>query len=90
MAAPAMTAWLLTLMPWRAATATIGVGGLAAAVAILAVRGLPGRAARTREAVSQPTVAGSAPLGRGFLLLLAIAMIDSATRMGFLTFLPFY
>jgi len=81
MALPAMTAWLLTFMPWRAATATIGVGGLAAAVVILAVRGLPGRAARTREAVSQPTVAGSA--------LLAIAMIDSATRMGFLTFLPF-
>ena len=89
MALPAMTAWLLTFMPWRAATATIGVGGLAAAVVILAVRGLPGRAARTREAVSQPTVAGSAPLGRGFLPLLAIAMIDSATRMGFLTFLPF-
>ena len=66
MALPAMTAWLLTFMPWRAATATIGVGGLAAAVVILAVRGLPGRAARTREAVSQPTVAGSAPLGRGF------------------------
>jgi len=28
-------------------------------------------------------------MGRGFSLLLAIAMIDSATRMGFLTFLPF-
>src|SRR6516162_3635135 len=69
MALPSMTAWLLTLMPWRAATATIGVCGLAAAVVILAVRGLPGRAARTREAVSQPTVAGSAPLGRGFLPL---------------------
>jgi len=89
MALPAITAWLLTLMPWRAATATIGVGGLAAAVAILAVRGLPGRAARTREAVSQPGIAGWASMGRGFSLLLAIAMIDSATRMGFLTFLPF-
>src|SRR5215470_8105362 len=89
MALPAITAWLLTLMPWRAATATIGVGGLAAAVAILAVRGLPGQAARTREAVSQPGIAGWASMGRGFFLLLAIAMIDSATRMGFLTFLPF-
>jgi FSR family fosmidomycin resistance protein-like MFS transporter len=89
MALPAMTAWLLTLMPWRAAIATIGVGGLVAAVAILAVRGLPGRAARRREAVSQPWIAGWASLGRGFSLLLAIAMIDSATRMGFLTFLPF-
>ena len=89
MALPAITAWLLTLMPWRAATASIGVGGLAAAVAILAVRGLPGRAARTREAVSQPGIAGWASMGRGFSLLLAITMIDSATRMGFLTFLPF-
>src|SRR5215469_16925961 len=50
MALPAITAWLLTLMPWRAATATIGVGGLVAAVAILAVRGLPGRSARSRAA----------------------------------------
>ena len=89
MALPAMTAWLLTLMPWRAATATIGAVGLAAATAILAVRGLPGRAAKHREAVSQPGIAGRAPIGRGFWLLLAIAMIDSATRMGFLTFLPF-
>jgi FSR family fosmidomycin resistance protein-like MFS transporter len=89
MALPAMTAWLLTLMPWRAAIATIGVGGLVAAVAILAVRGLPGRAVRTREAVSQPGIGGWAPVGRGFSLLLATAMIDSATRMGFLTFLPF-
>jgi len=89
MALPAMTAWLLTLMPWRAATATIGVGGLAAAVAILAVRGLPGRAERRRETLRRPGIAGRAPIGRGFWLLLAIAMIDSATRMGFLTFLPF-
>jgi len=32
---------------------------------------------------------GWGSVGRGFSLLLAIAMIDSATRMGFLTFLPF-
>jgi FSR family fosmidomycin resistance protein-like MFS transporter len=89
MALPGVTAGLLALMPRRAATATIGVGGLVAAVAILAVRGLPGRAARAREAVSQPGIAGWASLGRGFSLLLAIAMIDSAIRMGFLTFLPF-
>src|SRR5215472_10760701 len=89
MALPAITAWLLTLMPWRAATATIGVGGLVAAVAILAVRGLPGGSARPREAAGVPGMAGWSRVGRGFSLLLAIAMIDSATRMGFLTFLPF-
>jgi MFS family permease len=89
MAFPAMTAGLLTLVPWRAATATIGVCGLVAAAAILAVRGLPGRATKPREAVRQSGLAGWASMGRGFSLLLSIGMIDSATRMGFLTFLPF-
>jgi len=59
MALPAMTAWLLTLMPWRSATATIGVGGLATAVAILAVRGLPGRVATIRE----PAASRGSPRG---------------------------
>jgi FSR family fosmidomycin resistance protein-like MFS transporter len=89
MAFPAGTALLLTLMPWRAATMTIGIVGLAAAVAILAARGLPGRDARPEGVVSEPVIAGAPQSGRGFPLLLAIAMIDSATRMGFLTFLPF-
>ena len=51
------------------------------------------RLARTgcnmREAGRKPRVAPWAPIGRGFSLLLAIAMTDSAARMGFLTFLPF-
>src|SRR6185437_5400766 len=42
MAFPAVTAGLLILMPWRSATMAIGIVGLAAAAAILAVRGLPG------------------------------------------------
>jgi FSR family fosmidomycin resistance protein-like MFS transporter len=88
MAFPAATAWLLTLMPWRAATMTIGVVGLVAAATILAVRGLPSLSPTT-EGSGKPALDGSAAGGRGFPLLLAIAMIDSATRMGFLTFLPF-
>ena len=94
MAFPAMTAGLLTLLPWRSPTTVIGLVGLAAAAAILAARGLPSGA---REAAQQARPAGDeataesgqAPNGRGFPLLLSIAMIDSATRMGFLTFLPF-
>jgi len=89
MAFPAATAWLLTLMPWRAATMTIGVVGLVAAVAILAMRGLPSNGAKPEEAAGSAPTAGSPLSGSGFPLLLAIAMIDSATRMGFLTFLPF-
>src|SRR5204863_8381679 len=89
MAFPAATAWLLTLMPWRAATMVIGITGLAAAAAILAVRGLPSRPT-VHAAEEKPAETTAAPGGRGgFPLLLAIAMIDSATRMGFLTFLPF-
>lgn len=87
MAFPAATAGLLTLMPWRPATMVIGIVGLAAAVAILAVRGLPSAAP---AGAAKPKDAADASGGRGgFPLLLAIAMIDSATRMGFLTFLPF-
>lgn len=86
MAFPAATAWLLTLMPWRAATTVIGIIGLCAAAAILAMRGLPGRGAEAEAKEAAEPAEGS---GRGFPLLLSIAMIDSATRMGFLTFLPF-
>jgi MFS transporter, FSR family, fosmidomycin resistance protein len=87
MAFPAVTAWLLTLMPWRAAVTVIGIVGLFVAAVVLAARGLPGLGgpAKATEAESAETT-GS---GRGFPLLLSIAMIDSATRMGFLTFLPF-
>ena len=90
MAFPAATAWLLTLMPWRAAVTVIGIVGLCAAVAILAMRGLPARESASEQTAEGPAAAaGATPSGRGFPLLLSIAMIDSATRMGFLTFLPF-
>ena len=89
MAFPAATAGLVLLMPWRGATLVLGIAALAGAAAILAVRGLPGRAspAETSEKTAAAKEAG--PDGRGFPLLLSIVMIDSATRMGFLTFLPF-
>jgi predicted MFS family arabinose efflux permease len=77
------------LMPWRATTTVIGMVGLAAAAAILAMRGLPGRNGQTATAQDVPPTVEAPRSRRGFPLLLAIAMIDSATRMGFLTFLPF-
>jgi MFS family permease len=89
MAFPAMTAGLVTLMPWRGATTVIGLIGLTVAAAILSLRGLPGRAAPSAASEKADAANPAAPSGRGFPLLLAIAMIDSATRMGFLTFLPF-
>ena len=89
MAFPAATAGLVALMPWREATVIIGMVGLAAAAAILAVRGLPGRKPTAAPSAATEAAATAAPDGKGFPLLLAISMIDSATRMGFLTFLPF-
>jgi predicted MFS family arabinose efflux permease len=86
---PTATAGLLILMPWRSATMTIGIVGLVAAAAILAVRGLPGRDVKSVGAAASPLATEPTQSGRGFRLLLSIAMIDSATRMGFLTFLPF-
>jgi MFS family permease len=77
-------------MPWQSATLLLGAFALAAAAVILSVRGLPGRD-RGPIVAEEKTAAAARPAasGQGFPLLLSIAMIDSATRMGFLTFLPF-
>jgi FSR family fosmidomycin resistance protein-like MFS transporter len=89
MAFPAVTAGLVLLMPWRGATLVLGIAALAGAAAILAVRGLPGRVSPAEASEKTDAATEAGPDGRGFPLLLSIAMIDSATRMGFLTFLPF-
>jgi MFS family permease len=89
MAVPAATAWLVAAMPWRTATMVLGAAALVGAVAILAVRGLPSRAEPEAGPSGGTTEIPKHTVGHGFPLLLSIAMIDSATRMGFLTFLPF-
>jgi MFS transporter, FSR family, fosmidomycin resistance protein len=89
MAFPALTAGLVAAMPWRSATMLLGMLALAAAAAILAVRGLPGQGAEPSAAAAETGDAAPGAARGGFPLLLSIAMIDSATRMGFLTFLPF-
>jgi MFS transporter, FSR family, fosmidomycin resistance protein len=96
MALPAATAWLLVVLPaaagqsdWRSTTTILGIAALAAAAAILAVRGLPGWTAEPAKHDASAAAPAAPRQRRGFPLLLAIAMIDSATRMGFLTFLPF-
>jgi MFS transporter, FSR family, fosmidomycin resistance protein len=90
---PALTAGLVALMPWQSATLLLGAFALAAAAVILSMRGLPGRDSLPIAAAAKDektAAAGQhAASGQGFPLLLSIAMIDSATRMGFLTFLPF-
>lgn len=86
MALPAATAWLVVLMPWRSAAMILGILGMLGAAAVLLARVQAGGEAREHAA---PEVPPGPSAGRGFPLLLAIGIIDSATRMGFLTFLPF-
>jgi MFS transporter, FSR family, fosmidomycin resistance protein len=90
MALPALAAVLIAATTWRTTTAMIGVAALLGAGAVgLALRGL----APTRSAAAEPEARAAAPAKApargGFGLLLAIGIIDSATRMSFLTFLPF-
>jgi FSR family fosmidomycin resistance protein-like MFS transporter len=88
MAVPAATAWLVAIMPWRSATSVLGIAGIVAAAAVLLlVRRTRGSGEPAPRDESQ--VPAAEPAGRGFPLLLSIGIIDSATRMGFLTFLPF-
>ena len=90
MALPAAAALLVAVMPWRPALTIFGTLGLLAAVAILlATPRHDSEAARAAgDGEEGASASGTATRG-GFRVLLSIGMIDSATRMGFLTFLPF-
>ncbi|HEY7687279.1 MAG TPA: MFS transporter [Dongiaceae bacterium] len=90
MAFPSGAALLLTLVSWRETTFIVGAIGMASAVALLLV--LP-----YGYAMREPATAGETPkspppalsAAKGFRTLLAIGIADSATRMSFITFLPF-
>lgn len=91
MALPAATALLLTVMPWTSTMVIFGVLGIVSGLAILAVLRLPTAAAaiKKEDENSAKVTAPAMPSSHGFPILLGIGVIDSATRMGFLTFLPF-
>jgi len=87
MTIPAIAALMLTVMPWRSAVGILGAAGFVAAIAIILLTPRPSAAAPAQDAQEQ---AARGPVSRlGFPTLLSIGVIDSATRMGFLTFLPF-
>jgi FSR family fosmidomycin resistance protein-like MFS transporter len=87
MTVPVTGSLLMVLMPWRPAVGLLGACGLLAAIVIYAV--MP------RFAYGAPPAKSAAGGGGGragpfaFPLLLSVGVIDSATRMAFLTFLPF-
>ncbi len=89
MALPAVTALLLTVMPWRPVLGVVAVAGILFAAVIYV---LTPRANNTQIEQQETQVSGTAgtPAGKsGFWLLLAIGALDSATRMAFLTLMPF-
>ncbi|MFN3657456.1 MAG: MFS transporter [Pseudolabrys sp.] len=91
MTLPAAASLLFVVLPWREALVLLGSLGVVAAIAIFVL--IP----RLREAAAAPKktedTARSGAGGRlqafGFPLLLSVGVLDSATRMAFLTFLPF-
>jgi predicted MFS family arabinose efflux permease len=81
---PAVVALLLPIVAWRPIVGSMAFIGLAVAIALLALVPRQPFAAtvETRSTARQPR-------GRGFGLLLTIGALDTATRMGYLLFLPF-
>jgi MFS transporter, FSR family, fosmidomycin resistance protein len=87
---PAGTALMLTVLPWPSTLMLFGLLGIVGGLAILAVLRAPTAAMVAAEATEKAKAsATSVPPSNGFPILLSIGVIDSATRMGFLTFLPF-
>jgi MFS family permease len=92
MTVPAAASLLLVVMPWQPVVTLIGAVGfaVAAAVYVLTPRFAPEVAAEPAKTADDESAATPAARSRiGFPILLVIGMLDSATRMGFLIFLPF-
>jgi len=90
MTVPAIVALLMIVMAWRPTLALVGAFGLVAAIAVYLVApryaaGIPGGA---KGDMRDGAMAGAANRF-AFPVLLSIGVLDSATRMGFLLFLPF-
>lgn len=85
-ALPAAMSLLVAWMPWRHALGVMAALGMLVAAGIaLFLPSLP----RAATAVPRHAGGGSHTLSNGFKLLLAIGVLDTAVRMGMLTFLPF-
>jgi MFS transporter, FSR family, fosmidomycin resistance protein len=90
MTVPAVASVLLVAMPWRPVLALIGACGLVAAAAIYLLTPRYGAEPRAATQDATANVARSAGRSRlAYAVLVSIGVLDSATRMGFLLFLPF-
>lgn len=81
---PALAALLLPVLAWRPIMGLIALLGIAAAIGLSALA--PGGSPAAKGAKPKGDAGQS---GTGFTLLAAIGALDTATRMGYLLFLPF-
>ena len=88
MTLPATLSLMLLVMAWRPALALLGCLGLAMAVVIFFVTPRYDHGAADANVQTKAAHDGQRH-PYAFALLLAIGVLDSATRMGFLLFLPF-
>jgi MFS transporter, FSR family, fosmidomycin resistance protein len=89
MTLPATLSLMLLLMAWRPALAILGSLGVVMAVAILLFTPRYERGAAASEHGGTKTALDRNCQPYAFPVLVTIGVIDSATRMGFLLFLPF-
>jgi MFS transporter, FSR family, fosmidomycin resistance protein len=90
MTVPAVASVMLVVMPWRPVLALIGACGLVAAAAIYLLT--PRYSTERKTAAENVATDVAAPAARSriaYPVLVSIGVLDSATRMGFLLFLPF-
>jgi MFS family permease len=87
MTVPAVLSLMLLAMPWRPSLTILGGIGLLMAVVIFVFTPRFGRG--VAAAKDDARTVQSKPSRHAFPLLLSIGILDSATRMGFLLFLPF-
>ncbi len=87
MTLPAAAALLFVLMPWRQALMLLGGFGVLAAFVFFLL--MPRIAAGAGPHKSADAAGAGTRHGYAFPLLVSVGVLDSATRMAFLTFLPF-
>jgi len=92
---PSLCAALLAIWDWHTVTSVMGLLGLIAVMLLALVLPETKIAINAKAQSDKPSsdksknAVGSNFLNLGFISLSSIAVIDSATRMGFLTLLPF-
>jgi len=84
-AIPALTSILLVIMTWRHTLLVLALAGVLVAACIALWMPAVGKGAEHKKSAGSRRESA----GRGFHWLLAIGILDTAVRMGFLTFLPF-